>query len=202
MRTTTLSASEAPSGASGAGRFGRRRRASRSWLSVLEPSRSTAASSLPSCRLSSRSSSALAVSPALMASPTCFERTFTRPLTSSASRARRRCSTSSVATRSTSEPGTPLRARAALVASRSTRRRRTSITCSKLTGGRTATRGAGGAGYLTHRARLTPQRARSGPGGAGFRGASVCLGVFRAGSRQESRRKSKTAPKERACVAE
>ena len=97
-------------------------------------------SSLPSSRLSSRSASALTASPALMASPTCFDRTFTRPRKSSASRAIRRCSTSRVAARSTSAAGTPLRARATLVASRSTRRRRTSITWSKLTGRRTGTR--------------------------------------------------------------
>ena len=46
-----------------------------------------------------------------------------------------RCSASSAAARRTSSAGTPLRARAASVASRSVRRRRTSIIGSKLTGG-------------------------------------------------------------------
>ena len=116
-RTTTLSSSPAPSGASGAGRLGRyEQRLADLGLGRLGR-RGRLRSSSPRARLWSASSSARSGSPALRASPTSRTAPSPRPAPRRAARQRRGPRRRARPRRSTSAGSTPRRARAALTAS-------------------------------------------------------------------------------------
>ena len=128
--TTGLSASDAPSGASGWGRLGMPNSSPRRSSAIASCSVSSWRWRSPSARLSAPSASAAATSPSRRSWPTRFDISLIRALVSSRSAVttRDRASSSAAARSWSSSSGRPRRAIAASVASSSVRSRRTSIT--------------------------------------------------------------------------
>ena len=129
-RTTGLSASDVPSGASGWTRLGRARRMSRRSAATASCSSAILRSVSPSERLSACSASAASTSPARRSWPTSLDSSLTLARFSSraAASSRTRVSRATASSSWSSNAGSPRRAVAARTPSRSVRRSRTSIT--------------------------------------------------------------------------